>query len=237
MKIRLVLRPAPLLAALAFSAAAVMIGNLQRGRAEQKQGVFDRIESARHRAPIQIGTSLADAALLDQQPVAARGRWLIEKTILIDNRTHNGVAGYHVVTPLHIEGAHVGILVNRGWVAAPRLRSELPRLPALPETPVEVKGIARLPVEKTFELAPDRAQGVVWQHLSLERFRAWSGLELQPVILLQADAVEDGLVRDWQPAESGALKHWGFALVWYLAAAAAAIAAIAFSVERRNHEA
>lgn len=237
MKIRLAFRPVPLLAALALSAAAVMIGNLQRGRAEQKQGAYDRIESARHRAPIQIGTSPVDAALLDQRPVAARGHWLIEKTILIDNRTHNGVAGYHIVTPLRIEGAHISVLVNRGWVAAPRLRSELPRLPAPAEAPVEVKGIARLPLEKTFELAPDRATGVVWQHLSLERFRAWSGLVLQPVILLQTEPVEDGLVRDWLPAESGALKHWGFALLWYLAAAAAVVAAIIFSVERRKHEA
>lgn len=237
MKIRLAFRPVPLLAALALSAAAVMIGNLQRGRAEQKQSAFDRLESARHRAPLQIGASPIDAALLDRQPVAARGHWVSEKTVLIDNRTHNGIAGYHVVTPLRIEGAHIGILVNRGWVAAPRLRSELPRLSVLPETPVEVKGIARLPLEKTFELAPDRAEGVVWQHLSLERFRAWSGLVLQPVILLQTDPVEDGLVRDWLPADSGALKHWGFALIWYLAAAAAAIAAAVYSVERRKHEA
>lgn len=214
-----------------------MIGNVQRGRAEQKQSDFDRIESARHRAPIQIGATPVEAALLDRQPVVARGRWLAEKTVLIDNRTHNGVAGYHVLTPLRIEGARIGILVNRGWIAAPRLRSELPRLPAVPETQVEVKGIARLPPEKTFELAPDRAQGMVWQSLALERYRAWSGLEVQPVILLQTDAIEDGLVRDWQPAESGALKHWGFALVWYLAAAVAAVAAINFSVERGKYEA
>ena len=237
MKIRLALRPLPLLAALAFSAVAIMIGNLQRDRAEQKQSDFDRIESARHGTPIQIGASPAEAALLDRQPVAARGRWVSEKTILIDNRTHNGIAGYHVVTPLRIEGARICILVNRGWIAAPRLRSDLPRLPAVPETRVDVRGIARLPPANAFELAPDRAQGMVWQHLSLERFRAWSGLVLQPVILLQTDAVEDGLVRDWLPADSGALKHWGFALVWYLAAVAAAIAAVVFSVERRKHEA
>lgn len=237
MKIRIGFRPAPLLAALAFAAAAVMIGNVQRGRAEQKQSDFDRIESARHRAPIQIGASPAEAALLDRQPVAVRGRWVSEKTILIDNRTHNGIAGYHVVTPLRIEGARICILVNRGWIAAPRLRSDLPRLPALTETQANVRGIARLPLENAFELAPDRAPGMVWQHLSLERFRVWSGLVLQPVILLQTDAIEDGLVRDWQPADSGALKHWGFALVWYLAAAAAAVAAVVYSVERREHEA
>lgn len=236
MKIRFSLHPAPLLAALVFIAAAIWIGNIQRGRAEQKQADFDRIESAMRLPPIQIGTTPVDATVFDQQPAAARGRWLGEKSILLDNRVHNGTAGYNVITPLRIEGSSIAVLVNRGWIAAPRLRSELPVLPVLAETAVEVRGIARIPPLKFFELAQDRTNDVIWQHLSLDRFRAWSGLELQPVILLQTDATGDGLVRDWLPTDSGALKHWGFALVWYLAAAAAAIAAIIFSVERRNHE-
>lgn len=237
MKIHFRLRPVPLLAALACVAAAVSIGNFQRSRAEQKQIAFDRMESARHDTPIQVGASSVDAALLDQHPAVARGRWMADKSVLIDNKVHNGVAGYHVITPLRLEGARICILVNRGWVAAPRLRSGLPALPALAETTVDIRGIARIPAAKTFELAPDRSEGMIWQHLTLERFRAWSGLELQPVLLLQTDAAGDGLVRDWLPADSGALKHWGFALVWYLAAAAAAIAALIFSMERRKHEA
>lgn len=237
MKIRFAFRPAPLLAAFAFLAAAIAIGNFQLRRAEQKQAAFDQIEAAGHRPPVQIGAAPVDAALLEFQPAAVRGRWMGEKTVLIDNRTHHGIAGYHVITPLRIDGTQIGILVNRGWVAAPRLRSELPQLPVLTETPVEVKGVARRPPEKTFVLAPDRAQGIVWQHLALERFRTWAGIQLQPVILLQTDAADEGFLRDWFPAESGALKHWGFALVWYLAAAVAAIAAIVYSVERRKHEA
>jgi surfeit locus 1 family protein len=233
LKYHFCLRPISLLAAVACVAAAVSIGNFQRSRAEQKQSAFDRIERARHNAPIQIGAAPVDAALLDQHPAVARGRWMTDKSILIDNKVRNGVAGYHVITPLRIEGARIGILVNRGWIAAPRLRSDLPAPPAVAETMVEVKGIARIPPFKAFELATDPTKGVVWQNLMLDRFRAWSGLELQPVILLQTDATDDGLVRDWLPAESGALKHWGFALVWYLAAA---VAALFFSVERRNHE-
>lgn len=234
--IRFRLRPVPLLAALACVAAAVSIGNIQRSRAEQKQIAFDRMESARHDTPIQLGASSVDAALLDQRPVVARGRWMADKSVLIDNKVHSGVAGYHVITPLRIEGARIGILVNRGWIAAPRLRSDLPGLPAVAETTVEVKGIARTPPFKAFELAMDQAQGMVWQNLTLERFQARSGLQLQPVILLQTDAAGDGLVRDWFPPESGALKHFGFAFVWYLAAAAAAVAALILSMERRKHE-
>jgi len=237
LSIRFRIRPFPLLAALAFVAAAISIGEIQRGRAGQKQHAFDKIESLRHKPPIHVGASPVDVTLLDQHPVIARGRWMAEKSLLIDNKVINGVAGYHVITPLVIEGARIGILVNRGWIAAPRLRSELPVLPALAETNVEVMGVARIPPAKVFELAPDNGQDAVWQNLTLERAGVWSGLELQPVILLQTDMASDGLVRNWQPEESGALKHWGFAFVWYLAAFAAVVAAIVSSVERRKHEA
>lgn len=209
---------------------------MQRGRAEQKQTAFDRMERLSQDAPIQVGAAPAEAALLDRHPAIARGIWVADKSILIDNKVRNGVAGYHVITPLRIEGAQVCILVNRGWIAAPRLRSELPELPMPAKTPVVVKGVAMAPHGKAFELAPDRSQGRVWQHLSLERFGAWSGLALQPIILLQTDDAHDGLVRDWLPAESGALKHWGFALIWYLAAAAAAVAAGMAMVERIKHD-
>ncbi len=224
----------PLLAALACFAAAVAIGNLQRGRAVQKQMAFERMQRASHDTPIQVGALPVDAAVLDAHPVSVRGHWVADRSILIDNRVHNGVAGYHVISPLCVEGARLCILVNRGWVAAPRLRSELPVLPKLAGNAVEVKGVAQAPLGKAFELAPDRSQGRVWQHLSRERFGAWSGLALQPIVLLQTDEMHDGLVRDWQPADSGALKHWGFALVWYLAAAAAVFAAGMASVEHRN---
>lgn len=197
---------------------------------------FDRIERFRQDTPIQVGALPVDAAVLDKHPVIARGYWMADRSILIDNRVHNGVAGYHVISPLCIEGARLCILVNRGWIAAPRLRSELPALPAVVETAVEVVGVAQVPPGKAFELAPDRSQGRVWQHLSLERFGAWSGLEFQPIVLLQTNELHDGLVRDWQPADSGALKHWGFALVWYLAAAAAVFAAGMASVEHRNDD-
>jgi surfeit locus 1 family protein len=234
LKRRFRIRFVPLLAALACFAASVSIGNLQRGRAEQKQMAFDRLERARQDAPIQVGATPADTALLDKHPAIARGTWVADKSVLIDNKVYNGVAGYHVITPLRIEGAQISILVNRGWIAAPRLRSELPVLPMPAGAPVVVKGVAQVPHGKAFELAPDRSQGRVWQHLSLERFGAWSGLVLQPIILLQTDDLHDGLVRDWQPSESGAMKHWGFALVWYLAAVVAAVAAGMAMVERRE---
>jgi len=51
-------------------------------------------------------------------------------TILLDNRVMNGVAGYHVLSPLRIAGSELAILVNRGWLAAGRSRERIPLQPA-----------------------------------------------------------------------------------------------------------
>lgn len=36
--------------------------------------------------------------------------------MLLRNRSYNGRPGYHVLTPLRIEGLEQGVLVDRGWV-------------------------------------------------------------------------------------------------------------------------
>lgn len=230
MRVRLSLRPLPALAALVAVAAGIGLGDFQRHRAEQKEAIFHRIAALGAEAPISVGVQPLDPVQLDYHPVVVRGRWLADKTILLDNKVHNGMAGYHVVTPLQIAGSDTGVLVNRGWVAAPRLRSELPAV-TTPEDEVEIKGVARPPATHVFELAPDRRENRVWQNLTLERYRAWSGLQLQTILVLQTTDSGDRLVRDWQPPESGALKHWGFAAMWYLAAAAAGVMLVLSFVE------
>jgi cytochrome oxidase assembly protein ShyY1 len=66
------------------------------------------------------------------------GRYL-DRSFLVDNRTHEGLAGYWVVTPLESRDGRRW-LVNRGWVPAPATRSELPPVPT-PEGIVDVTAV------------------------------------------------------------------------------------------------
>ena len=63
------------------------------------------------------------------------------------------------------------------------------------------------------------AGGQVWQNLTLQRFRDWSGLPLQPVMMQQTNETNDGLERAWEPPNLGADKHRSYALQWYSMAA------------------
>ena len=90
--------------AAAGCAAGVLLGNWQTRRAEEKR-----------------------AAVASEKRVELRGEFLERYTVLLDNKVNRARPGYHVVQPLRLaDGRHV--LVNRGWVAAPLHREQLPQL-------------------------------------------------------------------------------------------------------------
>jgi surfeit locus 1 family protein len=157
-----------------------------------------------------------------------------EKTVLIDNKMRRGVAGYHVVTPLRLDGVAMHVLVNRGWVAAPRLRSELPRV-TTPSGALEITGTARKPSERFIELSAAHREGTVWENLTIERFRDWAQIELQPVLILQTSPAEDGLARDWDAPDTNATKHRLIAFQWYALALAVPSLALAYAIKRRRN--
>lgn len=163
--------------------------------------------------------------------VVARGRFTDKYTILLDNRIRAGRAGFEVVTPLAIEDGDSFVLVNRGWIAQGRTRSEPPTV-RTPAGPVQIDGIAMAPLAEVFELGDPAATGRVWQHLNLDRYRAWSGLAVQPIVVLQTSESGDELLRRWPPPESGAAKHSAYAWQWYIFALLTAILYVALNLKR-----
>ena len=154
-----------------------------------------------------------DGESLRFRHVIVRGTYDASRQVLIDNRLHQERAGYHVITPLRLEGSEMHVLVNRGWIPAPRLRSELPSVPtAIGE--VEVSGVTRSFETRTFELQETAPQGSVWQHVREADYRQRSGLDALPVVLLQIGADKDGLIRDWGSADNPAIKHHGYMAMW-----------------------
>ena len=78
--------------------------------------------------------------------------------------------------------------------------------------------------------------GQVWENLDLERYRSTTGLLLQPVMILQQDDIEDGLVRQWVRPDSGAGKNLGYAFQWFAMALAVLIIYLVLSVKRERSE-
>jgi surfeit locus 1 family protein len=213
-------------AAISLTLVAVCLGmaRLQLWRAETRGGIFERQQASAGSAPIALGAEQRDADELQWRPVTARGVWLAERTLFLDNKIHRQRAGYHVLTPLQLERSRTVVLVNRGWVPAPRLRTEIPLI-ATASGLVEISGIARKFESKFFEFGNPLPEGQVWQHVREADFRQRSGLDVLPVIVLQSNVAADGLIRDWgdlHGPDNPAQRHYGYAIMWGIFAVMAA---------------
>lgn len=214
----------------------IAAGFWQVARAHYKERLQAEMAVAASEAPLHAGTALLDAHVAHMHRLEARGTWMPEHAILLDNKVQDGVVGYEVVTPLKLDGGDTVLLVDRGWIAAPLLRSELPQI-STPGGPVSVAGIARIPNSRFIELGSQVVTGKVWQNLTIERYVAWSGLRVQPVMLYQEGGPADGLVRVAAAPEAmgiNADRHRAYALTWFSLAGVTVILGILNGWKKRK---
>ena len=223
----------PTLAALFFFVLTLWLGNWQSGRAETKRALQARYDVAMREAPIHVGNTLLDRDSVLYRKLEVRGVFDAAHTILLDNRIYKGVAGYHVLTPLIIEGGSLAILVNRGWVEVGRSREQIP-LPPTPRGLVQIEGMAVDPHSRYLELMHAPPQGRVWQNLDFARYAATSRLTLQPVLLLQTSPQADGLQRDWPRPDTGVSMHVSYEIQWYSLATTLAVLWLVMNVKRHR---
>ena len=211
-------------------ALTLSLGWWQTGRAEEKTARQALLEARVREAPLNLTGAVGSAEPLLYRRVRLAGEWIAEGQIFIDNQILGGRAGFHVVTPLRLEGTRNAVLVNRGWI----VRSpEYPRAPrvAVPAGRVEVAGTATLPPRRFLELAPGTIAGNVWQNLSLERYASQAGTPVLPVMVL-ADVAAPGLVAVRDKPDAGIAKHREYALTWFALAATALVLWIVLNVKK-----
>ena len=223
----------PTLAALFFFVLTLWLGNWQSGRAETKRALQARYDVAMREAPIHVGNTLLDRDSVLYRKLEVRGVFDAAHTILLDNRIYKGVAGYHVLTPLIIDGGSLAILVNRGWVAVGRSREQIP-LPPTPRGLVQLEGMAVDPHSRYLELMHAPPQGRVWQNLNFASYAATSRLTLQPVLLQQTSPQADGLQRDWPRPDTGVSMHVSYEIQWYSLATTLAVLWLVMNVKRHR---
>lgn len=221
----------PTVAAAALIALTLGLGNWQLGRADEKRERQALLETRVNDTPIDLGAGAMAAEALLYRRVRAAGRWIAERQFFVDNRIREGRAGFHVITPLAIEGAgDAVVLVNRGWVAR---TAEYPRAPrvAVPPGRVEVSGLATRPPARVLELSSSTVAGDVWQNLSIERYGRASGLALLPVVVLLG-VPAPGLAAVTETPDAGIGKHVEYAFTWFALAATALVLWVALNLRR-----
>lgn len=203
--------------AIAVAAGCIQLGQWQHGKAERKQAAQNLLDVRGGDAPVTLGTDPVDAESLRSRPVRVRGHFDTSRQFLVDNRIHQERAGYHVLTPLHIEGSTMHVLVNRGWIPAPASHADIPAVET-PDGLVELHGTAVVPGSRFFTLGAEPATGAwqpVWQNLDLTRFTRLAPWPVQPVVLQLATDAPAGFVRDWPRADERFERHLSYAYQWY----------------------
>lgn len=228
----------PKLWAIAVTIASVIIflelGKWQLSRADEKNARYEQIEQYAKQPAVTLPGTLVSLKNFHYRDVEVQGEYLSEYTIYLDNKTYHGRAGYHIITPLKIANSSLHVAINRGWVALGYDRSILPVVPTAIEEEVKVIGTVVSPEIRTLELSDKFVNGKVWDKFNLQRYQEATGLEMQPIMVLQKDTLKDGLIRDWSKPDSGASKNIGYAIQWFSLAATAIIIFLVLNVKRKN---
>jgi surfeit locus 1 family protein len=196
------------------------LGAWQLRRASQKLALQSALDSRAGMPALAVADLAAATDAAEAQhyrPVRLRGRWVVGRTVFLDNRQMDARVGFFVITPLQLDGRDDAVLVQRGW--APRDQRNRTLLPAVP-TPtgdVDVAGHIAPPPARLYEFSA-AASGVIRQNLDLESFAAESGLRLVPLSVRQDDSpatLGDGLLRRWSRPAIDVQKHYGYAFQWF----------------------
>ena len=137
--------------------------------------------------------------------------------VFLDNQVENTVAGYHVLTPMQVQGSKLYVLLNRGWIAG--VNRQLPTIKT-PQGLQEIEGDIAIPAAKFFSLeVPPATNGQwqpVWQHLDMQRYAKSVPFGVQPfVVRLDAKNSSGGFIRNWPPPGENISMHLGYAYQWF----------------------
>ena len=216
------------------------LGLWQLERADWKQALVDTNEGRSRLSPIALrpGAEISDE--VQYRRVFARGYYDMEHQLLLDNKTYQGHAGYHVLTPLRLAESDAVVLVNRGWVPLGKSRAELPELPGT-DGEVLVDAIIKLPPMKLFRLADVDEANTGWpkvvQQIEMGELEQLLGVTLEPLTLLLDKDDEFGFIRDWKAVYGVTVdKHRAYAVQWFTLAAVLLLIYISVNSKRISNE-
>lgn len=217
----------------------VCLGFWQLDRAEQKRAVLTAFVHNQQAAPIALLSIIKDKQLEPYQHVTVKGRYDRRHSWLIDNKFNEHHLGYHVVTPFVVKGSKQVLLVNRGWLQAPRSRQVLPKFKTR-TAPIQLTGRIEYPSTKGVMLGSIAEQTSHWpmriQKVDVDFISKHLHKKVYPFVLLLDAKAKTGFVRNWQPVVMKPARHQAYALQWFTFALITLIIFIAMSLTKTRKD-
>ncbi len=225
---------------LLFLALFIFLGCWQLDRAEQKRNLYAEFESRQSDNAIdlnQVDGALLGSSRLLWRSVTAKGSFIEEFQILLDNQIQDTKAGYYVYTPFRLDESETIVLVNRGWLVADPDRKISPKL-IMSEGIVNIKAAIK-EVPKTGlllkESPPEQISEAIYrvQRIKLDELAELTKLKLEPQVIRLLPESEHGYQRKWRKPGSGESMHNGYAFQWFAFATALLIIYLLLNIKRK----
>lgn len=201
-----------LVLSLFFLPLLLFLGNWQLNRASEKQSILAEYQQRLIQTPQQLTIA---TNLPTYTPVLARGHFDGEHQWLLDNKIRNGRVGYEIITPF-ILASGASVLVNRGWVQAPRLRSELPEI-MVDNTITNLTGsIYQVSANALIKNNPNE---ISWPKrisaIDIEMMQEQYGNSLSQAYVRIDELSPMALSTDWKVINTQPEKHTAYAVQWF----------------------
>ena len=210
------------------------LGCWQIHRAQQKKAILANLAKQQHQEPLNKLPVGFDNNRYQFQKITLSGRFLNEKSFLLDNRFYQHQLGFNVITAFLPNNSEQAILVNRGWVAATADRQQLPTINAI-SNPAAVSGLLYHP-EKAFTLSKHEETSKDWpkiiQSIDFHAISAILNHELSPYLLIIDQNLSYALPQNWQPTTMTPGRHIAYAVQWYALTLVLFIGYIVLSIKR-----
>lgn len=202
------------------------LGFWQLDRADEKKVIDTEIKTAIAQQPINLNAeTLKDITQSAYRKITVSGNYDANNQLLLDNRTHQGKPGYHVLSPFHFDGinAKQAVLINRGWIGYQGTRDAIPDI-AIDNTKQNISGSIKM-IGEAIVLSGDKQQNSsnkltphnyhLIQSIQLEDLESQLGYKLLPIVIELGKNEKNGFTRDWQPYYGSVDKHNAYALQWF----------------------
>ena len=210
------------------------LGFWQAERAEFKDTLQQKIIERKKLSPAAIEELPVSIEYRRYHPVKFIGEFDSQHSFLLDNITFNGKVGYHVFTPVKIDGSK-SILVNRGFVSQGKTREELPAVDA-PGGKIEVSGLLDLSPSRTLLLAENVQETSRWpvvlQYVDLTEISQLLDYELYDMVLWLDPDETASFEYDLPVLNLNAAKNSGYAFQWFAMSLALFIIYIVVNTKR-----
>ena len=202
----------------------IYLGFWQLDRAEEKRFLEAQYNNK------EVSVFSPDTDYENSQRLVLKGHYLNEFNFLLDNQVVNGRVGYDVITPFWVEQWSMVFMVNRGWVLAEAVRSELPLVAdaLAKEVQVRVHKANKAPFLLSSKQFSNTGWPKVVQYFSAEFIESQltevmgvvvdDNMVLEVYPLIGRLEMGDVLVPHWSMPTYGIEKHIAYAFQWFLMA-------------------